>query len=90
LFYIIEDHSVELNMGGTRIENIDFENTAEKWSARAPGKENKHDSMYVELDIHKRLCYRIMMDKKGGWSSKAVSKVSVGVLSGVVAVLFMV
>ena len=46
--------------------------------------------MYVELDIHKRLCYRIMMDKKGGGSSKAVSKVSVGVLSGVVAVLFMV
>ena len=25
--YIIEDHSVDLNMGGTGIENIDFENT---------------------------------------------------------------
>ncbi len=30
LVYIVEDHSVVLNMGGTGIENIDFENTTEK------------------------------------------------------------
>ena len=30
LVYIIEDHSVVLSMGGTGIENIDFENVTEK------------------------------------------------------------
>lgn len=33
MVYIVEDHSVVLNMGDTRIEHIDFENTAEKWSS---------------------------------------------------------